>query len=751
MRDCVGLPEALPLSDERGEEQGEGVVDWQCLGEAVPNAEDVAIAEPVWLCVGLPLTEALVLALGQALREPLRVGVAQLEGEAVLEGVREEGLEADAQWLELPHLVPDTLAVALREPRALSQAEGVGVGVPVLHLLPLPLALAHEQRVAPGVSEGLSVPLADSLPLRVPPPLPLDAAEAQLLTLPEPEELAKAEPVRETDAEGQGLGERLCEPLAVPLPLALMAGDGEADTEGHAVLVLQAVAQALCVLAAVGEPLPVLQLHAVPEGLGEAEADMHWVALRVARELAQREVEGVGLREAELQALRLPDTLTLALLEPAGVALEHALPKAEGLELVLPELHEDALTNPLAVGVRAALGLAQGETEGHEEGDCEWEAQLEAEGLELNSREAVAFDVALGIRDSVARPLPVALGVVQGLEEGVRDAAPLALGDRVLLRDVHALPLLLPLEEEVGVREGEGDCEKERVGEGEREAEREADTLELGLPTCVPLLLGVLVGEGDTVPEGEAVGRGERKGEREALEVRELRGVVVGRRETVPRTLALALALGQVEGEPLCEGDTLTESEGVAWEDVVADAQGVAMRVAEALALGHLLAVPLAETVPEPEGGAEPDAHCVPVAQEEAVGEGMALLHAERLGVSDEVELLLPLPLALLLEQRDAALLGEALPEAHWLDEGEAVARPLALEVLQREAGALLLPVAEAQALPLPDTLPQPVLLKAGLALLHRVEEGQGVGEVVLLAEPLPTALKQALGVPVPE
>ena len=66
----VGLQEGLPLGDGRGEEQGVGVVDWQCLGEEEPHAEGVATVEPVWLCVGLPLTEALVLTLGHALREP---------------------------------------------------------------------------------------------------------------------------------------------------------------------------------------------------------------------------------------------------------------------------------------------------------------------------------------------------------------------------------------------------------------------------------------------------------------------------------------------------------------------------------------------------------------------------------------------------------------------------------------------------------------------------------------------------------
>ena len=173
--------------------------------------------------------------------------------------------------------------------------------------------------------------------------------------------------------------------------------------------------------------------------------------------------------------------------------------------------------------------------------------------------------------------------------------------------------------------------------------------------------------------------------------------------------------------------------------------------MAEALALGHLLTDPLPEAAPEAEGGGEPEAHCVLVAQAEAVREAGALLQAERLGVSVEVELLLPLPHPLLLAQRDASLLGEVLPEAHWLNDEENEARPLALEVLQRDAGALSLPEAEAQALPLPDTLGLALAVKVELALLHEVEDTHGVGETVWLAEPLPLALKQALGVPVPE
>ncbi len=192
-----------------------------------------------------------------------------MDGEAVPVGVREGGVVVDAQWLELLHFVPDTQAEALREPRALSQAVRVGVGVSVLLLLPLLLPLALEQREAPSVDEGLSVPLTDSLPLRVIHPLPLAATEAQPLALPEPEGLKKAEPVRDTVGVGQGLGEWLCEPHAEALPLALMAVDDEADADWQAELELQAVAQALCVLDTVGEMLPVLQLLAVPEELGE--------------------------------------------------------------------------------------------------------------------------------------------------------------------------------------------------------------------------------------------------------------------------------------------------------------------------------------------------------------------------------------------------------------------------------------------------------------------------------------------------
>jgi hypothetical protein len=494
-RQGVALALGLPLGEV--ERLGLGLLLVQSLVDTeglllpvpVPQALPVGVVPSPGLPLPLPLAE------GQAEREwvalPLRLTLAQaLRVLLPLAQALAEGL-TDTLWLLLttPVLlrVPVLSTLAVKVGEAVAQPEGLLGG--------LPLAQAVGVREGVGQEEGDTVPLLlwllQALPVLLWEPL------AEWLREGAPEALcvrvALAVGLEEAEGQGQGLalgvavGQGL--PLALRLPLA----------------VLQPVPVGL------GLPLP----HTVPlpllEGLREPVLQLLALWLRVSEAVPVAGCVGVGVPAA------LAVARALAVLERLGVREVEAQPEREGE----PVADTVLLLLPLAASEPLLRGLGEGDRELRPEGVPEEEKLGEpvARGELLGLPEAVGHWLwllqPLAVREPVAhpvelrQPLGVALPVGHTLaaEDMLRDTEPVRLRDcvrqpltdRVGLRVIEGLPLLLGVEvlvaqvlaEEVGLaREGvllpveeaeresqEEEAEEDTLGEVEKLGEPEGEAV----------------------------------------------------------------------------------------------------------------------------------------------------------------------------------------------------------------------------------------------------------------------------------
>ena len=223
------------------------------------------------------------------------------------------------------------------------------------------------------------------------------------------------------------------------------------------------------------------------------------------------------------------------------------------------------------------------------------------------------------VAESVPLPLPLRLGVIDALGEGVPEPD----------------------------RDGVADVDGDSVGESEAVCEAET------VLVTVPLPVRLVVSDGDGEPDVEA----------ETLPVCDTvpAFVVEGVEETVGLTLALRLAVTLVDGLglelPLRDGVTLGEGldvpeiEAVSDAEVLPDREGVTLVVAEI--------VPLLESVPELEGDIVADT--VPDTDSVTDGDGDGVPLPLRLAVGLTEPLTVPLPLgdAVLVACCDAEPVGE--------------------------------------------------------------------------------------------
>ncbi len=555
-KDALGALDALTKAEVVG--VSVAARDCDSPAEGVVVAEDMLLGEACALTVRTPV--ALVSELPLPEEEPLAEG-------APADGVRKLLLlaPADLDALELPLPLPAPLEDAVP-----ARGEAVPVALPCgdpvrpgERVAPTDVAALPEgDGEAPLVIEALEEPLADGAA----------EAEASADALAPPRDadawpladgVAPTVPLSPPEAVGapEALAPTLPEPHALPLPLALLVGDG--------------VPRAL--RDAVGEALP----------NGEA--------------LPPRS-ESEGQDEGDAAALAVPprpgDTL------PVG--------DSEGLD--------EGGAEGLPAAEREGEGSAVGVPEADGEGVARWDA--DADGLEEAERstEALASVERLRARDGVLSALPVApageaLSPVvavplrsaddegEGAEEGVPVPTGVHEGSGDALCDGEP-PAVRESEEK---KEGDAQALREAPPESDAPRERVSATV----PDCATVSVGAAVDVVDTTLVGDGappdrVGSGEAEDEREARSVGDVDGdaeasKVEGDGEGVGGAVpepapSAALALRGAVREALLLGHPLGLAAGDALRAPLEVPGGVAVAAIESEAAG------LREEDGEPEG-----------------------------------------------------------------------------------------------------------------------------------------------------
>ena len=359
-------------------------------GVAVPVVRLAMLGEALVLPVALGLGVMLVLTLGEALVEGVRVGTRLTvhpapaparpglpEPAAVTLGEGEMAVEGEV----LPLAGALALALMQRVVRALIVVRPEGIMERGAVALPEKLALVLGERVALGLALSLTLPVL----------------------LLEPDSLEQGEMVREAEAHFEALGL------------------GETESVGRA-----RVGVRVAFAEAVGPPLPALPRPAgVPQEVG--------VALLVREPAPPPLAEGEG----EADTLTLGDRLSLALALEVTEALgllawareNGPPPPADALALLLADTVLVALRVVLRRGVAVALAAvrvargAEGEALAHtlEEAESEklGERRGEAEALGLPEGRGVALEEPVGV-PPVAQRLGLAEGLVVLLPDWLR-------------------------------------------------------------------------------------------------------------------------------------------------------------------------------------------------------------------------------------------------------------------------------------------------------------------------------------------
>jgi hypothetical protein len=387
----AGVPDTVSAALGDDDQVGKPVAHALGVGDAVPPRASEGLCVPLTDAEreGLPLGEALAAGEAEALALtlPPPSPAAVEEGEMVplplgltapTLGVR--GALTVAQPLALAQRLGLPLGEAVRVTPPGSEGEGVPDSVPlrVAAVVGLPLndGATEGEGERDGCSEGEGEAEAHwegrALPLKDPEPLPhaeavapwkgdpVRAIDGELHTLPLPPPLREGEPLtdalplmRATVGEGDAEPERVCarlgeaEPLALALPLllALAAGDALPEALAHEDALPHGLPEAEPLRE--GEPEPLPQALALRVTVGEREALPHALALRVMVGEGDAEVERLPLPLLEA----LPHALRLRVGEPVLLALAEALRHSVGL----PEALGGALALRLRVGDTVAV------------------------------------------------------------------------------------------------------------------------------------------------------------------------------------------------------------------------------------------------------------------------------------------------------------------------------------------------------------------------------------------------------------
>ncbi len=584
--EAEGVKEALLVA--RGLTDGEGVVDahTEALVESLHERENAAL--------GVPVRDARVVAQGDGDPEE------QPEAEEVREPLGDPvATDAVAHAVGVAVTVHESVEPPLTLPLGEAPVEGLSDGVGD--------SVAESEGEAEGVSECVGERVtAPTLPLTL--PLALEAGD----------------PLRDTDAHGEGL------PLPVP-------GGGEGDGGGVAVdekvpAAMDAVPEApppvsvpvdVTEVAREGDAVPLPEGGAsVPVTSGEALAPPLPVARTVEVRLGDPVAEGVSDSEGvgEAQDVTLHDA------EPRGVALIEPVGDAERDGVELPEALKD------------------------EEGESDDDRQRLGEAVPVGDRleDCVTLSVRGGVYERGGEGVHVAQAVAPpgGEGEDATEGVPVTdkHGDKVL--EPEGEPLALP-QRDTGAL-AVADAPRDRVGETVGVDGWVGDTL--GQP------LADAEREGEGLPEAQLVGVRERGGEVEADWDTE--GVVVwdASPEGVPlpplpvAVGARGVALSLSEAQKHAVGDAVVQGEGEALPTADVVVLPVPLRVAEALSVEEGLLKAVLVTRPalgEPLGEVEAEAQPEPLKEGENVPgevreeEGQALMLCEGAPLGEGCALLL--------------------------------------------------------------------------------------------------------------
>ena len=535
---------ASPVAEAHGVAEGVGAGDAEARGDAEELCAGVAVALTLALRVAAPC-EALPppLALLQAVELAGAVAQADDRGDGV--GCVVTAALALGEGASVDRAVTEALDVAavLEEPANALLGVPVAVGGTLSegNAEALHVEASAGLRDAPGLRDGGGEALAPCASDAVDSPQgeavglgsEKDAAEeADAKALPEPHALlvceaqgeaeALKQPVPLTRAEGEEVGVAhalaSCVPLGCALglaaaPVAVRSGEREpgAAPVCDCTTVLLGALLLDCALGEAGE-LP--EAGAVRAAVGVGAADTVAAAVREA------ETGALALRVVRAEALP-PDAI-----EALAAAEALATPEAAGVPLPPPltDAHGEPVREPLALRVAAG----------------------EAEFVDGAVAEGTALCDGSGEREAVAQaPLPVALGLEQGLAEAVEDIVGLVGGEREAeggalgVRDEARLALA---KSSVEVGEPVGAAP---LGVGRAEAL--CTPLDAALPLAHP---PVTVGpfEAEAQPLDEALARNEPLVEAEG------KGVWVRHPVPLPPCAGEALALPLPAGEADCCG-----------------------------------------------------------------------------------------------------------------------------------------------------------------------------------------------------
>ena len=475
--------------------------------------------------------------------------------------------------LALPDTVPDREPLSVPVPQAVADCDSLVLGVSVPDTLEQPDDVADAQLLADteGLVEGLMVPLTVPLTVLVRLAVEQEDAEPDTLTLGlmvpdtvvQPLLVIEGELEEDTLGLPDGLVVRLTVRLLVPHTVAVMDADADCDT-----LVLgESVPDTL----AHPEEVADAQLLGDTEGLPEA----HWVPLLDTETVCVTET--LGQDEPDTDTLWLSDSVLLTVLqmvgevvtdededserEPDGEMVPLTLGQDEVLGVTLLVTHCELLWLPLAEELSDVLWLADSVPVMQAEEETLGQADAEAETLCVSLR--VTLLQALTVCEAEAQALALRLGV--------------AVCDALL----QLLTVTDEQGEAVPLRDAEGEGESDTLRLLVRLPVVQAEAEVLGLPLSVPQV------EAETLRDGVLL----------------------------PHPVAMCVPEGDWEMLPERDGDWLPEELGQADGERVAESVPLVQPLPEREVVGlreeEGVKVPLlqpeADSVPESERLGEPE------------------------------------------------------------------------------------------------------------------------------------------------
>jgi hypothetical protein len=588
------------------------------------DAEGDTVRVPLAFSVAEASGEKLISGVGDLAGEPVSK---KLVGEAVEEvvpgavDVGEDVTEevADGEGREDPLPDGDTVGALVREPRAVTDAEGVevkvlpavaepvevhsGVFVSVVRMLPVgvpPVAEGVEDAVPEVLAEPVALPLstplvvgrevreafAVSLSVGVLDTVKVSVPEAELV--PQGEDVAERDQVLVSvelrDAEGSAVGE--LEGDATELLVGRDEKDMPEVPEGEPVAVLVGHTDTVDVgdmdADVVGDkdaaPVPVC---ASTEGEGESRDVGDSEKLPVTVSVTASQPVGLTEAEAEPEALPVTDSLVAAEKECVAVATGEALMDGLGRPLGQAELVADAdrvATRTVAEAQRedevvtVPEGRVVGESERSGERETEGDAVCELEGSGEKENEDVV-DAEL-VADPLGEGEPVDEGdvvlVLRAVGDMGADAVPAAETEVVVDAEPDAV------RGPVDVADALSDPRPLKVTGGSRELvvveEGEKDTtVAEAVAERVEKFEKVAIAEAEPSDETEALAEADSEGEPEAVEVRLRPPVLVTEEEDD--------TVGELESRPVLVG--VEEPDGEPVEDMVFTAEAVGVEELE--------------------------------------------------------------------------------------------------------------------------------------------------------------------------